>query len=237
MIKIAVVDDDNNDVAVIQRYFEQLAKEIRLNVSIDVWNSGKKLLENYDKSYDLICLDIEMPELSGIDTARKIRETDNEVTLIFITNLAYMAIEGYSVRALDFILKPVEYPSFKLKLTNIMRSIPERKNVDITISDYDRMIKISSDELLYGEVQGHYTYFHTEKATFRQRMTLNELEERLQKAPFKRCNNCYLVNLKKVRAVNKDEVLLENGEWLKISRPKKKDFLQTLTNYMGGINI
>lgn len=147
-----------------------------------------------------------------------------------------MAIRGYEVQALDFILKPVNYYSFEMKVRNAFDIISSRKNCNIIINTAGNIVKISTNDLYYVEVAGHYLYYHTKDGVHKQKVSLKELEDRLKGLSFRRCNNCYLVNLKYVDCVNKDDLRI-NGEWLKISRPRKKEFLQALANYMGGIKL
>ena len=150
--------------------------------------------------------------------------------------MAQMAIRGYEVRALDFIIKPVNYYSFAMKLLNALDIISNQRSKNIVLTTPRGMQIISSDELFFVEVDGHYLLYHTKHGEFCQKASLKDLEQQLEGLSFKRCNNCYLVNLKYVNGVEKEEVILQ-GEHLKISRPRKKEFLQALANYMGGIEI
>lgn len=236
MIKIAIVDDESAERKRLIEYFQEIQKDIHEELEICTYCSGDEFLEQINDTFDLICLDIDMKGKDGISTAREIRKFDEQVIIIFITNMAQMAIKGYEVRALDFVVKPVNYYSFAMKMVNACNMIRNRKKRNIIISTTGGMKKFSTDELYYVEVTGHYLYYHTKTETLRQKTSLKEVEDRLNGLSFKRCNNCYLVNLKYVQCVNKDE--LKVGEqWLKISRPRKKEFLQSLANYMGGIKI
>ena len=147
-----------------------------------------------------------------------------------------MAIRGYEVRALDFILKPVNFYSFSMKIQNAISMIQNKKSKTIVISTMNGVVRFSTNELYYAEVDGHYIYYYTKDGSYKQKQSMKELEDLLAGLSFKRCNNCYLVNLKYVDAVDRDDVKV-GGEWLKISRPRKKEFLQALANYMGGIKI
>lgn len=236
MIKIAVVDDEQEERMHLQECFEQFEKENTTKLEVCSYSSGDEFLQEFDNSYDLICLDIDMEGMNGIDTAKKIREKDKEVLIFFVTNMAQMAIRGYEVRALDFIIKPVNYYSFAMKLQNALDMIANQKAKNIVITTPGGMQIISTEELLYVEVDGHYLQYHTKTGEYRQKASLKELEEQLDGLSFRRCNNCYLVNLKYVNGVEKEDVVL-HGERLKISRPRKKEFLQALANYMGGIGI
>lgn len=234
MIRIAVVDDEVRECQTLKQFFLDFQKEIRNEFIIDTFCSGEEFLREAEKAYDLICLDIEMKEIDGIETAKALRARGDTAVIIFITNLAQMAIRGYEVQAVDFVLKPLNYYSFAIKMHTIMEMIRTRKIRTIVISSGSGVYKITTDQLLYVEVEGHNLYFHTEGKVLTQKASMKELEQKLEGLTFKRCNHCYLVNLKHVSAVRKDEVKV-GDEWLKISRPRKKEFLQSLTNYMGGV--
>lgn len=236
MVKIAIVDDEREERETLLHYYRQLQKEYHEEMNIRAYRSGEELLENYDSSCDLICLDIDMDGMDGIRTAGEIRKKDAQVLIIFITNMAQMAIRGYEVQALDFVVKPVNYFSFAMKMKNALDIIRNKQSRNIVLNTTNGVQKISTDDLYYAEVRGHYLYYHTKSEVFRQKASLKELEDKLQGFSFKRCNNCYLVNLKYIDCVDKDDLKI-GGEWLKISRPRKKEFLQSLANYMGGISI
>ncbi|MGN0421649.1 MAG: LytR/AlgR family response regulator transcription factor [Lachnospiraceae bacterium] len=236
MIKIAVIDDERKERDILIRYYRAIQDELKEELNVYAFASGDEFLKEFDCSYDLICLDIDMDGKDGISTAKLIREQDDKVIIIFITNMAQMAIRGYEVQALDFVLKPVNYYSFAMKMRSAFKIIGNKKSRNIIIPMPNGMKKISSDDLLYAEVNGHYLYYHTTEGVFRQKVTLKELEEKLTGLSFKRCNHCYLVNLKYVDTVKKDDLKI-GDEWLKISRPRKKAFLQALANFMGGIEL
>ena len=236
MIKIAVVDDELRDRKIILSYFEQIKLKLHEELKIDLYDSGEKLLETMNADYDLICLDIDLQGIDGVETARKIREQDSEVIILFVTNMAKLAIKGYEVHALDFILKPIQYYSFAMKIQNALSIINNKKCKRIVLPTPTGIIKISSNELYYAEVKGHYLFYHLEDGVYKQKASMKDLEIKLEGLSFKRCNNCYLINLKYVDCVDKDEIKIK-GEWLKISRPRRKGFLLALSNYMGGISI
>ena len=115
MYRIAIVEDDCNFIEELQSYLGQYASEEKQTFEISVFHDGAEILENYEPKYDLILLDVEMPKVNGMDAAEKIREMDESVVLMFITNMAQYAIRGYSVGALDFVMKPITYYTFSMK--------------------------------------------------------------------------------------------------------------------------
>lgn len=235
MIRVAVVDDESEERAVLQDFFQRLQKEVGEEIETIQFPHGEDLLETYDHSFDMICLDIDLGGQDGIRIAKQLRKLDGKVIILFITNMAQMAIRGYEVRALDFLVKPVNYYSFSMKMRSAVNIIKRRKSRQIVLQTPGGIQKISTDQLFYVEVNGHYLYYHTPMGVFKQKAPLRELEDKLSGLSFRRCNNCYLVNLKYVDCVNKDDIQIA-GEWLKISRPRKKEFLQALANYMGGVD-
>lgn len=236
MVEVAVVDDELKERDLLIQYYRKLQSELQEELKVCAFSSGDELLKDYDYSYDLVCLDIDMEGKDGISTAKEIREQDERVIIIFITNMAQMAIRGYEVQALDFVLKPVNYYSFTMKMRTALNIISNKKSKNIVIPTPDGIQKISTDDLHYVEVKGHYLYYHTSAGVFRQKAAMKDLEDKLVGLSFKRCNNCYLVNLKYVDRVSKEDLKI-GEEWLKISRPRKKEFLKALANYMGGIGI
>lgn len=233
---VAIVDDEKKEIDILSEYFKKLQKDVQDDIVLHTFSNGRNLLEDYDYSYDLICLDIDMKGMDGIHVAREIRKMDEQVLLIFVTNMAQMAIQGYAVRAFDFVLKPVDFFSFAMKMRNVIQIINTKKERNIVLTTPGGIQKISTNDLYYAEVSGHYVYYYTKQGTFKQKHSLSELEEKVKGLSFKKCNQCYLVNLKYVSGVNRDDLQVA-GHWLKISRPKKKEFLQALANYMGGIEI
>lgn len=232
MIRIAIVDDEEEESRKLEECFRQLGREMKKQLEIKTFSSAINFLEE-KAPFDLVCLDIEMPEMDGLELASRIRETDDKVMIIFVTNLAQMAIRGYEVRARDFLLKPIHYYSFSMKLGNALKALDKRESRNLAVLTADGIKRISTTELYYVEVQGHYLYYHTVKSVFRQKASLKDLEDKLVGLPFTKCNQCYLVNLQYAMAVSHD--MVQAGEdWLKISRPQKKRFLAELAAYIGG---
>lgn len=234
MTKVAIIDDEEHERETLNDAFRRLSDELGAPIEPVAFDSPTMFLANYDYSYDLICMDIDMPEQDGVSAAHRLRELDADVPLVFVTNMAQMAIRGYEVHALDFILKPVNYYSLSLKMRSILTLIGSKRTRNLVFSNADGFISIPSSELHYVEVRGHYLFFHTAQGLIRQRGSMREWEEKLDGLPFARCNNCYLVNMEQVSSVSGDEVRVA-GDWLKMSRPKKKAFLEALADYMGGV--
>ena len=116
MPRIAVVDDQPDMRQQLCSMIDQYSRENNCMLEVTTFSDGAQIITNYCKGFDIIFLDIEMPELGGMDAAERIRTVDPDVVLVFVTNMAQYAIRGYEVDALDFVLKPVNYYQFSTKL-------------------------------------------------------------------------------------------------------------------------
>ena len=236
MISIAVIDDEADERKAARGYFAELSRELGVKLGVDEFSSGEDFLERFDCSYDIICLDIDMPGRSGIETAAAIREKDADVIIIFVTNMAQMAIRGYEVQALDFLVKPMSYYPFAMKLRRAVSIISGRRESSVILPTSGGMQKVSTGDICYVEVRGHYLFYRTAVGDFRQKASLKELEARLEGLPFCRCHQAFLVNLKYVTALSGDSVTVY-GDTLHISRAKRAEFTSALTKYLGGAGL
>ncbi|WP_270813378.1 LytR/AlgR family response regulator transcription factor [Hungatella effluvii] len=232
MLKIAVVDDEKEYIDQIQEYIRQYSAEKKREIQTETFCDGSALLENYSPRFDIILLDIEMGKMNGMETAREIRKKDQDVVLVFITNMAQYAINGYDVGALDYVLKPINYYTFSVRLDRAVSRVKKRQPEEILLNLPDGIKRLKVDRIHYVEVQNRMLHYHTEDGIFVVRGTLQGAEETLKESHFVRCNHWYLVNLQYVSEIRKNIVIVA-GDELEISRRNKTAFLSELTDYMG----
>ena len=225
-IRIAVVEDDDIAAKTIQDYIDRYSSENTASFSVVRFNNAVSLLFQYTSEYDIIFMDIQMPYLNGIDAAHRLRSIDEKVILIFTTNLRQYAIEGYEVDATGYLVKPINYYDFALKLEKAIRRLPFISRADIVLSTKSGNIRLALENIRYVEISGHWVLFHTLSGEFSHYSTLNKIEEQISSETFVRCNSCYLVNLDYVQRIEGQFVVLNDGTRLKISQPKKQHFSQ-----------
>ena len=233
MIRVAIVEDEAEIREQLMGYVQRYTRQYGTAFEVKTFADGLEILEDYRPAYDLILLDIEMKHLDGMETARRIRELDPEVMLVFITNMAQYAIKGYAVGALDYVLKPVPYFAFSQQLQKVEEQLRRRTRHYLAVPVEGGLRRLDTSLIYYIESEGHRVRFYTEEGDFAAPGALKALEEKLADRPFARCNSGYLVNLAQVQAVQQNTVQVGPYE-LQVSRPKRKSFLAALTDYIGG---
>ena len=233
MGKIAVVEDTQEEKKNLIVCLEKYRAQMHENISWVCFENAYDFLESKER-FDIVFFDIMLPGMNGMEAAEKLREYDSDIIIIFTTNMTSFAVKSYEVDALDYILKPISYERVEFKLTKALNLIRARGETSVAINNEDgKLIRISSGQIYYIEVTGHKLAYHTEKGIFYEKGSLSQLAETLEHYNFARCNACYLVNLRYIFAVDGYFLEMKNGDRLKISQPKKKEFVGKLANYMG----
>lgn len=233
MIRIAMVEDEAAVREQLQGYIQRYTRQYGTEFAVTEFSDGVEILDAYRPVYDIVLLDVEMKHLDGMETARRIRELDRDVVLLFITNMAQYAIKGYAVGALDYVLKPVPYFAFSQQLQKAEEKIRRRARHYLAVPVEGGLRRLDTAQIYYMESEGHRVHFYTEEGEFSAPGALKTFEEKLADLPFARCNSGYLVNLAQVKSVQQG--LAQVGPYeLQVSRPKRKSFLAALADYIGG---
>ena len=232
-MRIAIVEDEQREQARLAAYIRQYFEERQKTCQITLFSDGDEILEDYAASWDLVFLDIQMERMDGMTTAEKIRRLDQNVILVFVTNLAFYAIRGYAVRALDFLLKPVNSRMLTRLLEQAEQLLCERGRKSLTLPTERGMIRVSLSDIYYIEVNNHMLSAVTKQGIYRMRGTISAVEDTLRDSGFYRCNNCYLINLSQVNRVEPGMAVV-GDHTLTVSRPRQKGFMAALTRYIGG---
>ncbi len=223
-MRIAVCDDEEQYRIQLKALLEKIGGI--LDTEIDTFSNGEWLLDAFRKnSYDIIFLDIEMPEMDGITLARKIREISDKANIVFLTGHVEYALEGYEVNALRYLTKPVQTD----KLKEVMRFVGEknRNKKQLIIKEDGEEILLDIDEIIYMEAQNQNVLIHTKKKNHLIRYNLGEYEEELKKDGFFRIHRGYLIPLSKVKKLVKNDVILE-GRGGDITLPVSRNALKSL---------
>lgn len=236
-MRIGIVEDELEAAKNLQDAITKWGQETKTIVTMTVYGTGEEFLAAYKKQFDLIYLDIQMPGISGLETAEKLRELDSKVFLIFLTNMAQFAIDGYKYSAQDYFVKPFSYYALKMRMDRIRETLLRNQDVNVVIPMTSGMVNISAKKLFYIESDGHDTIFHTANGTYTTRdKSMKQLEKELYPYNFRRCNVSYLVNLKHCAGIHENDLFIA-GDVLAISRAKRKQFMYEMSQYLSGGSI
>ena len=233
-MNIAIIEDNPNDKDILQKCISDLfsAKKISYE-KIDYFSDVPSF--DLTKKYDLIFIDIILNDQNGFELSKKIRTrySEEETFIVFTTTLNQYAIEGYSVGASGYILKPYTYEEFAFKMTPLISKLIERQKMVVTIYTREKeFIKISTDDILYIESKNHYLTYHTKLGNYETRKTLSQCEEELKSTGLSKISKWCLVSLKNITKIDGNSVYI-NTEELPISRSMKKEFLSEFARYYG----
>lgn len=233
MISIGIAEDDPASAALLVGYLERYEREHDQRFTVSTYSDGASLVAAYRPGLDILLLDVEMPGLDGFSAAQRIREVDGEVVIIFITNMTQLAIKGYEVDALSYVLKPVPYFAFSQEIKRSVARLRRRSADYLLLAVDGGLVRVETDDIVFLESQKHRTVVHTVDGTHSVVGPLKSFEAQLEGKSFFRSNSGYLVNLRHVLGVHASSSLLVGGHDLLISRSRKKAFLAALTDYLG----
>ena len=235
MCKIAIVEDEldaaNTLTSFLERYGAEKGQQFRIT------KYGNALdFEVSHQQFDLIFMDIQMPGINGMEAAHLMRTYDEQTPLIFVTNLAQYAVKGYEVDALDFIVKPVTYYNFRMRMDKAMRRIRRNGEKSLAINTRDGMRVVPLSDIEYVDINRHDLAYHLvgEASPLVVYGSLKAFEEQVVDGPFVRISNCCLANMNLVRSVRGSELRMRSGVTLYFSRSRKREAIDTITAFLGG---
>lgn len=233
MIHIAIVEDDSGSARQLQDHLRRYQRETGTVIETVLFSDGDEITENYRPRFDLIFMDIVMRFKDGMTAAREIRRVDPEVLIVFLTNMAQYAVQGYEVEAADFLLKPLSYTTFRQRLERLLKRRRPAEMCYVTVPVKGGFRKLDVSRIFFVESRDHELTFHTGSENVTSSLSMRSAEEQLAGHSFFRGNNSYLINLAHVEGVQ-DGCALVGGQALRLSRPRRRAFLDALAGYLGG---
>ena len=234
MINIGICEDELHYRVNIKDMLGDILSTYSINYKIYEFSSGEELLSNYPKDLDILIMDIQMKIINGMDTARKIREFDQNLEIIFMTSFSEFMQDGYEVKAYRYILKPISERKISRNILPCINEIMKKKNNYLTINVKNYVDRIKIDSIVYIETDRPNILIYTNDNKYTTKMSISKIDKILREHGLFRCHNSYIVNLKLVESMNSNT--LKIGEkYIPISKYRVKELKLALTNILGDI--
>jgi len=234
VINIGICDDELHYRSKIKDMLKEILSSYPINYKVYEFSSGEELLNNYPKDLDILIMDIQMKLINGMDTARKIREFDENLELIFMTSFVEFMQEGYEVKAYRYILKPISERKMSKNILPCINEIMKKRNNYLTINVKNYVDRIKIDSIIYIETARPNILIYTNDNMYTTKMNISKMEKVLSEYGFFRCHNSYIINLKLVESMNSNTVIV-GGKNIPISKYRVKDLKLAITNILGDI--
>lgn len=240
-MKFAIVDDTKQDALLLASHIQDYFSKRQLFCEILHFSSAAQFLGTYHAGeFTAIFLDIVMIRTTGMELAHTLRAQADNVPIIFVSTEESYSLEGYSVQATDYLLKPVNAARLAKTLDLLVkRSQPEPY---IQLKEKRMTYCLMLSKLLFIRALGHYLEIHTTDETFSIYMSLSSITEMLEQADaastptrksrFINCCRGYLVNLEHIRSLNSDSIQLKDGSSVPISRSRIKETQEAYADYL-----
>lgn len=232
-MKIAILEDNTQDAALLLGYVEKYAEERQLSIDTFVYHDGEDFLEAFtEENFSLIFLDIIMPHINGMEVAKHIRMKDQDCLLVFTTSSRDYAVEGYHVQASYYLVKPFSYIEF-VKAMNLCHKRLKNTQEFIEIKEGRLMVKILIKDILYTDYYNHYIQIHTKNRTYRTYLSFADFSPMLLKySNFISSYRNLLVNLDYVESLNDKDFILKNNCHIPITKAKRLEVRQQYADYL-----
>jgi len=215
--RVAIVDDSVKDAEFVRSILNSWAGEKQISIRTETFASAESFLFRYadEKNWDILLLDIEMGAMDGVTMAKRVRQSNEAVQIVFLTGYSDYIAEGYEVAALHYLMKPVNREKL---LTVLDRALEKRKQEQrcLNLEAYGEMVRLPFYEIRWLDVRQNYVTVHA-KADYTVKRTLGEFEKELDDR-FCRVGRSMILNLKHIQRVTKTEVRLSDGTVLPLPR-------------------
>lgn len=233
MVKIALCDDEEIQLDNLEKYINEWSKISKREVGIDKFLSAEEFLFDWKngEEYNIALLDIQMSKMDGIQLAKKIREKDQDIDIIFVTGIPDHISEGYEVSALHYLINPIE----KNKLCEVIEKAFDKnrkKRKSIILNNGSELLKVYEDEIVYLESFGHNTEVYFPGYSVNIKKGISQIIEEIKSDLFCRVHRYYYVNMNYIKKILKNSVEIEVYGEIPLSRRMYKEVNNRLLSFI-----
>ena len=228
MNSLAICEDDGYVSEKLEEMAKCYIKSKGLHTCIQTFATGKALMREA-KTFDVLLLDLQLPDINGVEVAKKF---SGRTQIIFVTAYKDYALEAFEVGAVHYLLKPVAKAQLFLALDRAREQLAQTGHKKtLVIMKNGVLERILINDITYCEVYGHRLCIHTVDGCYEYLGTLDVLDGQLD-GQFFRCHRSFLVNMAHTLTVDKGTAILDNGEKVLVSRRRQQEFMQALLRFL-----
>lgn len=232
MYHIAICDDETRILEELKEKMESITIRLKIEATFYITDNPKDFIAYWEKnSVDFLFLDIDMPEISGMDLAKQLPLQEQKTLLVFVTNQDALVYEAFQFHPFAFIRKSY----FDIEIENVVKGLVEAKEKEkesYIFRNGNEFVRIPFGEMIYFEAEANYVKLVTTTREYHYRDTLTNLTEALEVKGFLRIHKGFLVNQQYIYTVRINEVELLNHELLPIGRTNREWIRSQIMRYM-----
>ncbi len=233
-MRILLCDDDPAQIALLEHHCRLWARQRSVSLTTACFHNAEAFLFAWqeDKAADALLLDIEMPGLNGMELAHRLRQAGEDVPIVFVTGYVDYMAEGYEVAALQYLLKPVRQEKLFACLDRALRTAKERPPLLVPCGE--EVIRLRQEEILALEAFAHTVQIAATTGTWTTAGGIGRWEGQLDADAFVRPHRSYLVGLRHVRRIGREDLTLDDGRTIPVSRRRWDAVNRAFIRYHGG---
>ncbi len=217
--RFLLCDDSEEHLYILEEYIKKLFVDKNVSYTCHKTTSGTEAFEMYMKQkYDVVFMDIIMPEISGFEVSKKIFEIDSDAVIVYVTSYMDYAVKAFEQFAFHYLIKPITEEKLSLVLEKAFQKIEKdtlykNEKSFFIIRKNSKEIKVMNDDVLFFEKVNNYIHINMENHKDEKiRMTLKELEDVIDMEKYLRCHNGFIVNISKIKSISTKEIELLNTD-------------------------
>lgn len=237
MIRIALCDDELDELHLLESVMKQYEGERNLSFRISSFRNGEELTKDWE-NFDIVFLDIKMGAMDGMEAAKYIRKKDKQVEIIFITSHIGLTKEALSVHAFEYLEKPVNKETIYLQLDEVLEKISQNKQVyakrkeTVEINTGKSTIRFAIDDIYYFERNDRKIKAVTKRGNYIVMETISSLEQKLKDYDFVMPHQSFVVNINHMQDYYKDEILMTNNDKVPVAQKRSSEFKRVMRDFL-----
>lgn len=228
-MKIAICEDEKFTIDIISAYIDEFMKEKNMQYVLNAFTNAVDFF-NCIEDYNLILMDYNLPDSTGMEIARKIRLTNKKTTIVFITSYSEYVFESFEVNTFRYLLKPIEKNTIFRMLEDFLNNFEQYSRIEIPLTSGIEIVSLP--EIMYIESNGRYTTVRCNSASYLSTKSLSAFEAEINSFRFYRTHRTFLVNMKYIAEIDGHIITLTNGEKIEISRRNLATFNKCYMNFL-----